>query len=220
MWLYLWGVLKFGTRRYSILNMIDGAFYINLDARTDRRQEIEGELKDIDIPYERFPAIKTSPGIIGCGQSHSAVLKEAKTRGYKNVLVFEDDFKFLMTKEEFKTLLKKAFEEVPDYDIIMLGYAMNKSEPFTDTLMKVIDAQTASGYIVNEKFYDTLISTWDNGTAKLIETGRHWEYANDQIWKPLQSKSKWYAFTKRIGKQRPSFADTSYSPVWADYTHA
>lgn len=102
----------------------------------------------------------------------------------------------------------------------MLGYAMNKSEPFTDTLMKVIDAQTASGYIVNEKFYDTLISTWDNGTAKLIETGRHWEYANDQIWKPLQSKSKWYAFTKRIGKQRPSFADTSYSPVWADYTHA
>jgi GR25 family glycosyltransferase involved in LPS biosynthesis len=200
--------------------MIDGIFYINLDARKDRREEIEEELKDINIPYERFPAIKTSPGIIGCGQSHSAVLKEAKKRGYKNVLVFEDDFTFLVTKEEFKTLLEKAIEEVPDYDILMLGYAMNKSEPYSDTLMKVIDAQTASGYIINEKFYDTLISTWDNGTAKLIETGRHWDYANDQIWKPLQPKSKWYAFTKRIGKQRPSFADTSYSPVWADYTHA
>lgn len=200
--------------------MIDGAFYINLDARKDRRDEIEGELKDIDIPYERFPAIKTSPGTIGCSQSHLAVLKEAKSRGYKNVLVFEDDFKFLVTKEEFKTLLKKAFEEVPDYDVIMMGYAMNKSEPFTDTLMKVIDAQAASAYIVSEKFYDTLISTFDNGTVKLIQTGRHWEYANDQIWKPLQPNSKWYAFTKRIGKQRPSFSDTSYSPVWADYTHA
>jgi GR25 family glycosyltransferase involved in LPS biosynthesis len=200
--------------------MIDGIFYINLDARKDRREEIEGELKDINIPYERFPAIKTTPGIIGCGQSHSAVLKEAKKRGYKNVLVFEDDFTFLVTKEEFKTLLERAIEEVPDYDILMLGYAMNKSEPYSDTLMKVIDAQTASGYIINEKFYDILISTWDNGTTKLIETGRHWDYANDQIWKPLQPKSKWYAFTKRIGKQRPSFADTSYTPVWADYTHA
>jgi GR25 family glycosyltransferase involved in LPS biosynthesis len=200
--------------------MIDGIFYINLDARKDRREEIEEELKDINIPYERFSAIKTTPGIIGCGQSHSAVLKEAKKRGYKNVLVFEDDFTFLVTKDEFKTLLERAIEEVPDYDILMLGYAMNKSEPYSDTLMKVIDAQTASGYIINEKFYDILISTWDNGTTKLIETGRHWDYANDQIWKPLQPKSKWYAFTKRIGKQRPSFADTSYTPVWADYTHA
>ena len=200
--------------------MIDGAFYINLDARKDRRDEIEGELKDIDIPYERFPAIKTSPGIIGCGQSHSAVLKEAKSRGYKNVLVFEDDFKFLVTKEEFKILLKKAFEEVPDYDVIMLGYGMNKSEPFTDTLIKVIDAQTTSAYIINEKFYDTLITIWDDGTVKLIETGKHWDYALDQIWKSLQPKSKWYAFTKRVGKQRPSFSDTSYSPVWADYKNA
>jgi DNA-directed RNA polymerase len=90
----------------------------------------------------------------------------------------------------------------------------------TDTLMKVIDAQTTSGYIINEKIYDTLIKIWDDGTVKLIETGQHWHYAVDQIWKSLQPKSKWYAFTKRIGKQRPSFSDTSYSSIWADYKNA
>jgi GR25 family glycosyltransferase involved in LPS biosynthesis len=197
--------------------MIDGVFYINLDARTDRRQEIEGELGSLGLTFERFPAIKTSPGIIGCGQSHSACVKEAKARGYKNVLIFEDDFMLLVSKEEFWGLLEKALEDVPEYDVIMLGYAMNRSQPHSETLMKVLDAQAGSGYLVNEKFYDTLIATWDAGTAKLIQTGQHWDYACDQIWKTIQPAAAWYAFTRRIGKQRPSFTDTGSAPIWAAY---
>jgi len=199
------------------MDRISGTFYINLDARTDRRQEIEGELGSLGLPFERFPAFKTSPGIIGCGQSHSGVVKEAKARGYKNVLVLEDDFMLLVSKEEFWALLEKALEEVPDYDVIMLGYAVNRSYPHSETLMKVLDAQAGSGYLVNEKFYDTLIATWDAGTAKLIQTGQHWDYACDQIWKTIQPAAAWYAFTRRIGKQRPSFADTGCVPAWTAY---
>jgi GR25 family glycosyltransferase involved in LPS biosynthesis len=201
------------------MEQIAGTFYINLEARTDRRQELEGELARIGISGERFPAFKTSPGIIGCGQSHSAVLKEAKARGYRNVLVLEDDFLFLVSKEEFWSLLTKALSEAPDYDVIMLGYAINRSEPYSETLLKVLDAQAGSGYIVNERFYDTLISTWDAGTEKLIKTAQHWNYACDQIWKTIQPASAWYAVRTRIGKQRPSFADTGHQPVWADYTN-
>ena len=201
------------------MDSVDKVFYINLDARKDRRQEIEGELVQIGISGERFSAIRTSPGIIGCGQSHVAVLKEGKARGYKNILIFEDDFMFLVSKEEFIQLFQKALEEVPDFDVILLGYAINSSEPFSDTLVKVLDAQTTSGYIINEKFYDTLISTWDESTAKLIQTGRHWDYACDQAWKKLQPAAKWYAFSTRIGKQRPSFADSGTSPVWVAYTN-
>ena len=199
------------------MDLIEKVFYINLDARVDRRKEIEAELAQIGISGERFSAFKTSPGIIGCGQSHSGIVKEAKARGYKNVLLFEDDFMFLVPKEEFWTLLQRALKEVPDYDVIMLGYGMNKSEPFSETLMKVLDAQAGSGYIVNEKFYDTLILTLDEGTKKLIETGRHWDYACDQIWKKIQPAANWYAFNTRIGKQRASFQDTGFAPTWADY---
>lgn len=197
--------------------MIHSVFYINLDTRPDRRQEIEGELARMDISGERFPGFKTAPGIIGCGQSHSGVVKEAKARGYKNVLVLEDDFTFLVSKEEFWDLLAKALSEVPDYDVLMFGYNMNRSEPHSDLLMKVMEAQAGSGYLVNEKFYDTLIATWDAGTEKLIETGRHWEYACDQIWKTVQPGAAWYAFTTRIGKQRPSYSNTSCGSIWADY---
>lgn len=201
------------------MDRIAGTFYINLDARTDRRQEIEGELARIGISGERFPAIKTSPGIIGCGQSHSGVVKEAKARGYTNVLVLEDDFMFRVSKEEFWTLLEKGLEEAPDYDVLMLGYSINRSEPHSESLVKVLDAQAGSAYLVNQRFYDTLISTWDAGTQKLIETGRHWEYACDQIWKTVQPGASWYAFRTRIGSQRPSFADTGSRPVWAAYTN-
>jgi GR25 family glycosyltransferase involved in LPS biosynthesis len=201
------------------MNPIESAFYINLDARVDRRQGIEGELSTIGISGERFPAFKTCPGIIGCGQSHSGVVKEAKARGYNNVLVFEDDFMFLVSKEEFWTLLDNAIKEAPDYDVIMMGYAIINSTPFSETLVKIIEAQAGSAYLVNEKFYDTLISTWDEGTTKLIKTGEHWAYACDQIWKTVQPGSNWYAFKRRIGKQRPSIADTGTMPFFANYTN-
>jgi GR25 family glycosyltransferase involved in LPS biosynthesis len=198
---------------------IDKVVYINLDRRADRRQEIEGELSAAGLLGERFSAICTTPGSIGCAQSHLAVVKEAKARGYRSVLVLEDDFMFLVPKEEFSRLIRQALEEVPTFDVLMLGYAINQSSPFSATLMKVQDAQTCSGYLVSSKFYDTLISTWEESTKQLIATGRHWDYACDHAWKKLQPVAEWYAFTTRIGKQRASFADTGVSPTWAEYTN-
>ena len=34
---------------------IDKIFYINLDRRIDRRNEIEQELNNVELQYERFP---------------------------------------------------------------------------------------------------------------------------------------------------------------------
>jgi GR25 family glycosyltransferase involved in LPS biosynthesis len=145
------------------------------------------------------------------------VLKLAKARGYKNVLVFEDDFTFLIPKEHFWSLLEQALKEAPNYDVIMLGYNVIQSEEFSPTLMKVLEAQAGSAYLVNETMYDALISVWDEGTKMLFETGEHWLYASDQAWKVLQPHAKWYALTTRVGKQRPSFGNTGFEPEWADH---
>ena len=80
---------------------IGGAFYINLDERKDRRAEFEGEMEKLGISCERFPAIKRSMGMAGCGYSHLAVLKEARSRGYTSVLIFEDDFESIVDKATF-----------------------------------------------------------------------------------------------------------------------
>lgn len=197
--------------------MVDlgGVFYINLDHRTDRRAEIEKELTDMDLKFERFPAIRTQYGIVGCGLSHLAVLKEAKARGYPNVLIFEDDFQFLVTKEQFHASLQKALKK--EYDVLMLGYNTDETPEVVDGCMRLTNVQSASGYIVHSRMYDTLIAVQEEAVKRLDETKMHWLYANDQSWKVLQPKSLWYALQPRTGKQRPSISDTDYAPRFAEY---
>jgi GR25 family glycosyltransferase involved in LPS biosynthesis len=188
---------------------VGGAFYINLDHRTDRRAEIEAELDRIGIPCERFPAIKYSPGIVGCGYSHLAVLKEARARGYKSVLIFEDDFQFLVNKETFWSIMSGIERDLSgSYDVIMLAYNLQNAGPqHSEHLMKADGAQTTSAYIIHSRMYDTLINLWEMAVERLIQTGEHWVWALDQIWKTLQPKSEWFTTKVRIGLQRPSFSD-------------
>lgn len=188
---------------------LDGVFFINLDKRTDRRAEVEGEFARVGLDVERFVGIERKPGIVGCGLSHLGCLKLAKERGYKNVLIFEDDFEFLVSSDEFWAALRRFFEDEIDYDVIMLSYLLHKGEPYNDYLHKVLYASTASGYIVNSCFYDSLIELYEGGLPLLESTGKHWIYANDQIWKDLQPVSRWYAFQTRLGRQRGSFSDNS-----------
>lgn len=191
---------------------IDRIIYINLDKRTDRLEQIQSELKvfNLEEKAERFSAIYHPFGIVGCGKSHLSVLKLAKERKYKNVLILEDDFYFVVSKDEFETYLQLFFTNVKEYDVCMFSYNANKSEPSKYTfLLRLLDGQTASGYLVNEKYYDTLINLYEKAIPLLESTGQHWIYANDQIWKQLQVVDTWYCFTNRLGKQRHGFSDNS-----------
>ena len=89
---------------------IDKIIYINLEHRLDRFIEINAELSNMGLEAERFNAISHSKGIVGCGYSHLEVLKLAKSRGYKNILILEDDFVFLVTKNELEKELSRFFD--------------------------------------------------------------------------------------------------------------
>jgi glycosyl transferase family 25 len=180
------------------------AFYINLDHRADRRAEIEKELTEKGIEFERFAAFKTSPGSIGCSLSHIAVLKLARERGYESVMIFEDDFMFLVSKEEWDQLISRL---PPSYDVVKLSYNLLQCSHHDDTFNRIQDVQASSGYIVHSRFYDTLIANAEEATRLLSETGMHWLYAYDQQWKKLQPNNEWYAYKTRIGKQRDGFSD-------------
>jgi GR25 family glycosyltransferase involved in LPS biosynthesis len=190
---------------------IDKIFYINLDKREDRKKEIEEELDNMMLPYERFPAIYNNNGPIGCMHSHLSVLKIARDRGYKNVLIFEDDFTFLISKTELDNYFELLFTNFNDFDVCFLSYNCHSFEdvPGHTFIKRVLDAQSASGYIVNEKCYSKLIELFENAAPLLELTNYHWIYANDQVWKGLQKKDMWICFDKRIGKQRPGYSDNS-----------
>lgn len=194
---------------------INHIFYINLEHRKDRKEQIEHELEIMSLKQnsERFEAIQGTPGGIGCGLSHIEVLKLAKERNYENILLLEDDFQFIVSKEELEEQLSLFFENVKDYDICMLGYNHQKIEDSSyDFLDKVLESQTTSGYLVNQKFYDILIHNFEEAVhIYKVNPSIHWLYSIDQYWKKLQPASLWYSFKKRIGIQRPGYSDISLS---------
>jgi glycosyl transferase family 25 len=194
-------------------SLIPHIFYINLDKRTDRREEIENQLKEYNLydQAERFPAIETPHlGILGCTASHLVVLKMARERQYPYVLILEDDFYFTIPPEEFQDNLQHFFNTVPDFDVCMISYHIQQSQPTEDpSILKIIEAQTASGYIVNQTFYDKIIDLYEEAVPLLRDTQQHWHYANDQVWKRLQPNANWFALHPRCGKQRDGFSDNS-----------
>lgn len=183
-------------------------FFINLDRRKDRREQFEKEIEKIGIQVERFPAIVDSIPALGCTISHLSVLKIARQRNYESVCIFEDDFEFLISQEEYKNILAN----IPhDFDVVMLGWYIFKSTPYNDTFGKVIHATTASGYVVNKKFYDTLIQNLEEAVTLFRENMNQYDavskYINDQYWIRIQPYAQWLYTLKRVGHQRPSISD-------------
>ena len=191
------------------MDHIDHVFYINLKSRQDRKGLIEAQLEKYGLKAERFDAIY-NPGSLaaGCMESHLKVLKIAKERGYKNVLILEDDFHFVVDENQFVEQLDKFFTANIEYDVCFLSYHVIRAEKTQyDFIQRAVDCRTASGYLVNQHYYDKLIDLFATGLPKLITTRQHWIYANDVIWQSLQQTDNWYLFTPRIGVQRESYSD-------------
>ena len=187
--------------------LFGGVFYINLEHRKDRKKQIESELNKMNLNYERYNAIKKEKGYLGCSLSHLNILKEAKRRNLKNVLIFEDDFQFIVDKSKFWEKMNKFFNDNIDYDILLIGYNINSSNSYNNELSKVLDSQTTSAYLVNNKFYDRLIENFTEGYKLLEQTDIYNKYAIDQYWKKLQPMNNWLAFKEKIGIQRESYSD-------------
>ena len=207
---------------------IDKIIYINLDKRTDRREQMERQLDAFGLSYERFPAIHHPRGIVGCSQSHHAVYRLAKERGYKNIWILEDDFEFVVSRATFEQQMMELMESGPSSrsscDVCMLAYnaletkdiSGHPSPSFPSLWMRIMSAQTASSYIVWAHYYDKLIELYDTSIPLLEQTQEHWNYANDQVWKLLQSQDRWIAPKERLGKQRNGFSDNAQEYVSYD----
>lgn len=181
------------------------AVYINLDTRPDRREQIEAECARMGLAVERFDARRSIGPGPGCTLSHLEVLKLARSRGSPSVLIFEDDFEFLVSKETVDTLLQRLPD---DYDVVMLAYHVTCEEPYSEDFGRALEAQTASGYIVHSRMYDRLIATLEDAHRLYVENpSMHWVYINDQFWKQLQPVSRWYYSRIRIGRQRAGYSD-------------
>ena len=97
---------------------VEKIIYINLDHREVRSKIMSKFFEDSQIPsekIERFSGIKRKKGSLGCLESHTQVLRMAKEKKWKNVLILEDDLEWLGGYERLEELVK-----LPNWDVIML----------------------------------------------------------------------------------------------------
>jgi glycosyl transferase, family 25 len=194
---------------------ISAVVFINLDRRTDRLEEITGEFARMGIENAiRFPAVEHKVGAVGCMKSHLAVLKMAKANNWTNVLIFEDDFLFVVDKPTFHASLKIFFRMKMPYDVLMLSYNLREYQEINGLVGYARRAFTSAGYIIHNRIYDDLIALFEQNIPLLeAEPDKHYWYALDACWRVLQATREWLYFKKRIGIQRPGFSDIEQRDV-------
>ena len=196
---------------------IDKVLYINLENRRDRRNLLHQELQKLNIPSSKIVRIegvyKPKNGHKGCVQSHIKALEMAKSKGWKRVLILEDDFEAALEPSEFKkqlkTMLNALEKSVREWNVIMLATFkfVKKDSNIHPEIMKINEAQSASAYIVNKNYVDILLDTFRKSDEqlkedKITEDNGTEPYALDMMWKPLQRRDEWYGFKNDISKQR------------------
>lgn len=155
-----------------ILDYFEGAFYLNLDKRIERKEAFEKRSAEIGIQAERFPATQLSEGDvpnplnnkdwhikISCTYSHFEMIKEAKRRGWKNCLIFEDDCIF---EPNFIEKMKECIVDLKsiEWDMFYMGGEPNSEcYSITDNLAKCTTGLYGThAYAINESFYDKILS--------------------------------------------------------------
>jgi len=190
--------------------MIDKIYIINLDKRTDRLEHVEKNVIPF-LPYpekiQRFSAVdhthyqKSEQRAAGCSLSHLKIWNDAISNNYRNILIIEDDFNWIVPKEK----VHQAFTQIEsiDYNVIQIAY--NTKAPIVKTqhnnLYRCNFALTTSGYFINVDFSKTMIKSIEDSISNLMNTNTtiH-QNAIDVIMTKFQNDDKWFLYS-RLGNQ-------------------
>lgn len=207
---------------------IDVVYYINLDHRQDRKEQFLQEMAIAGISEDkivRVPAIYNEfKGDLGCSQSHTKAMELYANSSHKTGIIFEDDFKFVLNREQIDDQFHRFFEGSVDYDVCLLSANLfgNPLIPVEgcDFIQTITKSSTLSGYMVNKSFAPTLFQNFKEGAELLFksyEMGKHdpTSYAVDCYSRNLQPSGRWKLFQPKLGLQRGSWSDIQRN--WEDY---
>ena len=183
--------------------------YINLEQRRDRRDHIETILADFE--YARHNATYLPAyGALGAAYSHKNVLEQYMATCVPCVplLIVEDDIKWSVQKAREE--IQRTIQNLQHWDVLMLSANPGGTFLPTDTahVLRVQSAQTASAYLVNTHYQQTLLGNLKESVQLLEQRGHPkqdervvtpegivWNtdtLSLDQHWKRLQKKAMWF----------------------------
>jgi len=149
----------------------DEIYCINLDERTDRWEHAQEEFKKVGILDRviRFSAIRDVDGRLGIIKSNLAIIKIAKEKKLKNVLIFEDDVQFIVDNPQ--DVLAKTIQQIGNikWHLFYLGANTHqKLTKFKPNLILLKNSFAVHSMAYSELMYDIFINKYEK--LKVIST--------------------------------------------------
>lgn len=181
--------------------------YINLDRRPDRRAEFEREMRSIGVSWHvRVAATVANSGLLGCGLSHTRVLREWQMLPGRLLFVCEDDAQFVSPRRELDLLIEE-FVFRPELKVLALAHRTAWHIPISERLGVSSDIQTTAAYVVKPEIVLQLAEIFDASVRRLAAgTPAHFA-ALDMVWKELQKKQLFAVPRHRCVIQRAGYSD-------------
>lgn len=209
-------------------------FVINLDRRRDRYNKVVTEFKKINARVDRISGIdgkvlpnskKLTPrdgACLGLTTTHYNIIKEAKSKGYENILTFEDDVTFV---NDFNRIFNEKIEFLPDdWDLLYLGgnhilgidgfnlitgdkdFKVNKEnyKTLNYELSTTPNTWCAHAVAINSKFYDQVLTQIEKSPVDCIDVA---------FYHLQQGGCNTYTFLPSLATQGASFSDIENANV-------
>lgn len=135
-----------------------------------------------------------NPGAIALVQTNIAILRDALSNGFEQVLILEDDVEF--GTEVLN--LDVYFDALPeDWDMLYFGAAHNtEPEVINGRIIQLKHSYTAHCVGIRSRLFETILNAVDARCAPI-----------DVVYAELQSTYKVYSFYPAIASQRPCYSD-------------
>jgi GR25 family glycosyltransferase involved in LPS biosynthesis len=201
-------------------------FVINLTTRPDRLESITKELKYLEWDFEVFEAINKN-SYMGCTLSHLEIIQIAKDRGYKQVMVIEDDCTIMPYSKE---LLKEIENQVENLNFFVMNLAPTLNRPVNksdncDLLLDLTNLPpkpyeylteifATNMMIYDESIYDEMFKIAD----EQYPSGDYTEPIDGFLVKKIYPNFQSYCPILPIGPQQNSYSDVSHGMYNNFYT--
>lgn len=183
---------------------IDEVYVINLPDRNDRREMIDKELSRYGMQYTLFEAVKNDNGILGLLDSMKKLFTEAISKNQSNIMVLEDDVKFLAPPIEF---LNTVLPQLPSrYHCFHLG--VNLIEPplrYSENVLLIKRAYATHAIIYSREAIEKILV--------LLET--HITAYDIILMNNLQGQKRCYCTYPVLATQQPGYSDIEKR--WIDW---
>lgn len=181
--------------------------YINLQSRTDRREQFVAEMQSLEISeYKRVAGVIASPATLGCALAHVKALESWEPNPSGLLLVCEDDVEFVADREDIDRTIEEFFLS-PELKVLMLAHNAAWHIPITDRLGISSDVVTAAAYVVRVDILQELLAVFRRSAEMLKNGAPSHQAAVDVVWREVQKDQLFAICTPRCAIQRPGYSD-------------